>query len=117
MSDPANFSSIPVVDISKLHNGTRAEQQQVADELGKAARNVGFVYITGGGIDEALFDGVLDAAKRFFALSHEEKMKVYIGNSKCHRGYVPGRRGGLRLGIKGQEGGLRSLHRSSGQRS
>jgi isopenicillin N synthase-like dioxygenase len=89
MSDPANFSSIPVVDISKLHNGTRAEQQQVADELGKAARNVGFVYITGGGIDEALFDGVLDAAKRFFALSHEDKMKVYIGNSKCHRGYVP----------------------------
>lgn len=89
MSDPANFSSIPIVDITNLHNGTRAEQQHVADELGKAARNVGFVYITGGGIDESLFDGVLDAAKRFFALSHEEKMKVYIGNSKCHRGYVP----------------------------
>jgi isopenicillin N synthase-like dioxygenase len=89
MSDPANFSSIPVVDITKLHDGTRAEQQQVADELGKAARNVGFVYITGGGIDEALFHGVLDAAKRFFALSHEDKMRVYIGNSKCHRGYVP----------------------------
>lgn len=89
MSDTANFSKIPVVDITKLHNGSRAEQQQVADELGKAARNVGFVYITGGGIDETLFDGVLDAAKRFFALPHEEKMKVYIGNSKCHRGYVP----------------------------
>jgi isopenicillin N synthase-like dioxygenase len=89
MSDPANFSSIPIVDITKLHNGTRTEQQQVADELGKAARNVGFVYVTGAGIDETLFDGVLDSAKRFFAQSHQEKMKVYIGNSKCHRGYVP----------------------------
>lgn len=89
MSNPAHFSSIPLVDITKLRTGTRAEQQQVAEDLGKAAREVGFIYITGGGIDEALFGGVLDAAKRFFALPHDEKMKVYIGNSRCHRGYVP----------------------------
>ena len=89
MTTTADFSSIPIVDIAKLRTGTLAEQQAVAEELGKAARTVGFVYITGGGIDEALFDGVLDATKRFFALPHEEKMKVYIGNSKCHRGYVP----------------------------
>jgi isopenicillin N synthase-like dioxygenase len=89
MTNPANFSSIPIVDITKLRTGTPAEQQVVADELGKAARNVGFVYVTGGGIDEALFEGVLDATKRFFALPFEEKMKVYIGNSRNHRGYVP----------------------------
>lgn len=89
MSNPAHFSAIPIVDITKLREGTPAEQQEIAQELGKAAREVGFVYVTGGGLDEALFDGVLDAAKRFFALPHDEKMKVYIGNSRCHRGYVP----------------------------
>ncbi len=89
MSDKSPFSSIPVVDISKLYDGTRAEQQAAADELGKAARDVGFVYVKGARIDEALFEGVLDCAKRFFALPYEEKMKVYIGNSWCHRGYVP----------------------------
>ncbi|CAA2141698.1 isopenicillin N synthase family oxygenase [Hyphomicrobium sp. ghe19] len=89
MSTSENFSSIPIVDITKLRIGTIAEQKAVAEELGKAAREVGFVYITGGGIDESLFDGVLDATKRFFALPHDEKMKVYIGNSRCHRGYVP----------------------------
>ncbi len=89
MTNPANFTSIPIVDIGKLRTGTRAEQQAVAEALGNAARNVGFVYVTGGGIDEPLFEGVLDAAKRFFALPHDEKMKVYIGNSKNHRGYVP----------------------------
>lgn len=89
MSTLANFSSIPLVDVTNLRTGSLAEQKQVAEELGAAARGVGFIYITGGGIDEALFEGVLDAAKRFFALPHEEKMKVYIGNSRCHRGYVP----------------------------
>ncbi|MES1180113.1 MAG: 2-oxoglutarate and iron-dependent oxygenase domain-containing protein, partial [Hyphomicrobium sp.] len=89
MTASANFSSIPVVDIAKLRTGTPAEQKAVADELGKAARTVGFVYVTGGGIEESLFEGVLDATKRFFALPDEEKMKVYIGNSRNHRGYVP----------------------------
>lgn len=89
MTSPANFSSIPVVDITGLRTGTPAEQSEVAEALGRAARDVGFVYVTGCGIDEALFEGVLDAARRFFALPYEEKMKVYIGNSRCHRGYVP----------------------------
>jgi len=89
MSASETFQSIPIVDVTKLRTGTLEEQKAVAEELGKAARDVGFVYITGGGIDESLFEGVLDATKRFFALPHEEKMKVYIGNSRCHRGYVP----------------------------
>jgi isopenicillin N synthase-like dioxygenase len=89
MSTAQNFSSIPIVDITKLRSGTLAEQRTVAEDLGKAARQVGFVYVTGCGIDELLFDGVLDATKRFFSLPYDEKMKVYIGNSLCHRGYVP----------------------------
>ena len=89
MSTVGNFSSIPVVDVAKLRTGTPSEQQEVANDLGKAARDVGFVYITGGGVSDALFEGVLDATRRFFALPYEDKMKVYIGNSRCHRGYVP----------------------------
>jgi isopenicillin N synthase-like dioxygenase len=89
MNTAGNFSSIPVVDVTKLLAGTRSEQKEIAGDLGKAARGVGFVYITGGGVPETLFEGVVDATKRFFALPYEEKMKVYIGHSRCHRGYVP----------------------------
>lgn len=89
MTASANFSSIPIVDVTKLRTGTFAEQKAVAKELGEAASAVGFVYVTGGGVEESLFEGVLDAAKRFFAQPFEEKMKVYIGNSRNHRGYVP----------------------------
>ncbi|ETR78184.1 2OG-Fe(II) oxygenase [Afipia sp. P52-10] len=89
MSTPQNFSSIPVIDISALFGNDDRDKRRVAAELGAAARDVGFLYIRGHGIDDALFERLIDAAKRFFAQPVEKKMEVYIGHSKNHRGYVP----------------------------
>jgi len=89
MSTPQNFVSIPVVDVSALLGNDDSEKQKVAAELGAAARDVGFLYIRGHGISDALFEQLVDAAKRFFAQPSDTKMEVYIGNSKNHRGYVP----------------------------
>ncbi|MCW2522642.1 MAG: dioxygenase, isopenicillin synthase [Frankiales bacterium] len=90
----SSFQQIPVVDVSGLF-GSAADRQAVADELGKAAREVGFLYVTGSGVSPVLFDELLAVTKAFFALPVEEKMKVYIGNSSNHRGYVPtGEEGG-----------------------
>ncbi|MCW2622239.1 MAG: 2OG-Fe(II) oxygenase, partial [Frankiales bacterium] len=50
---------------------------------------VGFLYVTGTGVDPALYDGLLAATKEFFALPLADKMAVYIGQSDNHRGYVP----------------------------
>jgi isopenicillin N synthase-like dioxygenase len=95
VSTLSSFQQIPVVDVSGLY-GTAAQQQAVADELGKAAREVGFLYVTGSGVDQQLFDELLAVTKAFFALPLEEKMKVYIGQSSNHRGYVPtGEEGGF----------------------
>ncbi|MGX7678929.1 isopenicillin N synthase family dioxygenase [Jatrophihabitans sp. DSM 45814] len=90
----SSFQEIPVVNVAGLY-GTPEEQQAVATELGKVAREVGFLYVTGSGVSQALFDDLLSVTKQFFALPLEEKMKVYIGNSSNHRGYVPtGEEGG-----------------------
>jgi isopenicillin N synthase-like dioxygenase len=83
------FTSIPVIDISGLRSSDRAERERVAAEIGTAASEVGFLYVSRTGIDEALFDRMLAATKAFFALPVEEKMRSYIGLSSCHRGYVP----------------------------
>jgi isopenicillin N synthase-like dioxygenase len=83
------FSEIPVVDIGALFGGTSDAQARTAAQLGAAARDVGFLYVTGHGLSAAVFEGVLAATKRFFARPFEEKMRVYIGNSRNHRGYVP----------------------------
>ena len=77
-----SFSSIPVVDVSR---GPRA----AAEDLGRAAREVGFMYIAGSGIDPRIFEDLLAVTRRFFALPMDEKMRVWIGHSANHRGYVP----------------------------
>jgi isopenicillin N synthase-like dioxygenase len=89
MSGATSFTSVPIVDISGLRSLRRADRERVAAEIGKAAREVGFLYISGAGVDDVLFERLLAATKQFFALPLAEKMRSYIGLSKCHRGYVP----------------------------
>ena len=83
------FSAVPVVDIGPLYGADQAAIAQTAAALKAAASNVGFLYVTGHGLDTTLFDAMLVAAQRFFALPADEKMRVYIGKSRNHRGYVP----------------------------
>jgi isopenicillin N synthase-like dioxygenase len=98
MSGATSFTSVPIVDISGLRSPERAERERVAAEVGKAAGEVGFLYVSGSGIDEALFEAMLASTKEFFELPLKQKMRHYIGLSKCHRGYVPSGEEGLATG-------------------
>lgn len=89
MTAPSDFTRIPVVDVSPLSHGSLQERRRVAHELGRAAREVGFMYVTGHGIPDGLFDDLLRTTKQFFALPYEDKMRCWIGASRNHRGYVP----------------------------
>jgi isopenicillin N synthase-like dioxygenase len=96
------FTSVPVIDISGLRSSDPADRSRVAAGLGAAARDVGFLYVSGSGVDDALFERMLAATKEFFALPVAEKMRSYIGLSRCHRGYVP-------VGEEGVESGTADL--------
>ncbi len=86
---PRALTGLPVIDAGPLLAGTPAQQWDVAVRLGRAASEAGFFYLTGTGIAPVLFERLLAAARAFFALPAEEKMRCYIGLSRCHRGYVP----------------------------
>lgn len=83
------FSAVPIVDIAGLASPDLSERKAVARAMGRAAREVGFLYVTGHGLPESLFDDVLGAAEAFFAQPMEAKMASYIGGSTNHSGYVP----------------------------
>jgi len=80
------FTEIPLVDVSALGGPGEAE---VAGRIGRAAEEVGFLYVTGHGIPEATREAAFDAARRFFALPEARKLPLHISNSPVHRGYFP----------------------------
>ncbi|OBI96762.1 oxidoreductase [Mycobacterium asiaticum] len=74
-------TTLPVVDL-------RADPPRLRARLREAAHEVGFFYLTGHGVPEALTTRVLDAARRLFALPQAEKDAIAMVRSPHFRGYT-----------------------------
>ena len=107
----ANANSfVPVIDIAPYLAGTPEGKRRVAEQLGRACREVGFYVIVGHGVDPGLVEQVETVSREFFDLPLDEKMKVHIGK-------VPG--GGRLFGCRRHRAGLypRSSHAARSQRN
>ncbi|WP_432323334.1 isopenicillin N synthase family dioxygenase [Yersinia enterocolitica] len=83
---PVNADTLPLLDLSLL-NGNETERQAFLDVLRHAARDIGFFYLTGHGIDPALLQQIQTLSREFFALPDEEKLAVAMVHSPHFRGY------------------------------
>ncbi|HSI01327.1 MAG TPA: 2OG-Fe(II) oxygenase family protein [Reyranella sp.] len=72
--------TLPIIEFA----GTGDEA--LARQLDEAFRDVGFCYFRGVGVDQALVDGVFDAARRFHA--QPRAAKDAIAMNRFHRGYM-----------------------------
>lgn len=83
-----DFDSIPIVSIAGLWSAQLEDRQAVADAIGAACRNVGFMYVTDHGVSQARIEAVYRAAAAFFDLPQEYKLRYDAKLLRRHRGYV-----------------------------
>ncbi|MBT5433721.1 MAG: 2-oxoglutarate and iron-dependent oxygenase domain-containing protein [Alphaproteobacteria bacterium] len=77
-----------MIDISPLANGDLDARRDVARQIGETCETVGFLYVAGHGIDQAVIDHAGDATERFFALPAAQKTAI-ARREGTMRGYIP----------------------------
>ncbi len=88
MTGPIHTSSVPLIDITALRDGS--DPSLVAAAIDAACRDTGFFCITGHGINPALFDALDTASRQFFALSAEAKAEIAMAvGGRAWRGWFP----------------------------
>lgn len=78
---------LPVLQLSQWHRGGLA-RQQFTQELGRAARDYGFFYLTEHGIDVQTQQQVMATTQAFFRLPMAAKQQVSMLHSPHFRGYT-----------------------------
>ncbi|SON59358.1 2-oxoglutarate-dependent ethylene/succinate-forming enzyme [Mycobacterium simulans] len=81
MTHPGDVTTLPVLDL-------RADPEHLRTGLREAAHEVGFFYLIGHQVPQALADRVLAAARRLFALPQADKDAVAMVHSPHFRGYT-----------------------------
>jgi isopenicillin N synthase-like dioxygenase len=82
---------IQSVDMAGLITGDPEKVEQFSQELGRAMEKIGFVILTGHGIDPALFSQAREKIVEFFELISEEERLPYkaIRQGSVNQGYFP----------------------------
>ncbi len=78
---------VPVINIAGFASGAPEQRRAIADQVDRAAREVGFMQITGHGIPDSAIAGLKAAIDGFFGLSMEEKLKWRPPSVDINRGY------------------------------
>ena len=86
---PRAPAHIPLIDLTGSFDDPAA-LARVGREVHGACRATGFFYVANHGVPQALMDGEIAAARRFFAQPDAAKHAVGTDRSDCRRGYEAG---------------------------
>jgi isopenicillin N synthase-like dioxygenase len=65
---------IPIIDMAPFLNGSPEERQRVANEIGKACEDIGFLVLQNVGVDPQIIDNAWNSSANFFDRPHDEKI-------------------------------------------
>ena len=79
----ASFAAraIPVIDVGPAFRGEPCGLDGVAAEVRRASEQVGFFYIAGHGVPQAIIDGAFAASREFHAMPAAEKQALRINEN------------------------------------
>ncbi|TDU77923.1 2-oxoglutarate and iron-dependent oxygenase domain-containing protein [Streptomyces sp. KS 21] len=83
---PSAHTSLPVIDLSQADDQT--QRADFLKQLHAAARDTGFLHLTGHGITDAETARILELTRAFFALPEADRLAVSNLNSPHFRGYT-----------------------------
>ena len=79
---------IAVVDLGEALAGDPEARQRCGREIDAACRALGFLAVTGHGVEASLINDVVSSSRQFFQLDREEKDKVAPPGPHDFRGYL-----------------------------
>jgi isopenicillin N synthase-like dioxygenase len=79
---------IPIIDVSGLRSPHLREREAVAQAMGAAARDIGFLYVIHHGVPVPLLHAAFEAAHALFDLPAAAKQALDIRRSPHNRGYA-----------------------------
>ncbi len=79
--------NVPVIDIMPFLSGDADAKRKVAAAVNRACEDIGFLVVTGHGVDPALCNRVFDESTAFFDAPMEEKLIVKQWADDLPRGY------------------------------
>ena len=87
--DAIKRGDIPVLDISAARSDDAERRAALAAQLGAACESIGFLVITGHGVEPATLDSLTGAAREVFDSDDDEKMKWLPPSPYVFRGFFP----------------------------
>src|SRR5690606_14377009 len=79
--------AIPVIDFGPAFRGEAGAREAVAAQVRQACERVGFFYLAGHGVPQAVIDAAFAASREFHALPLEQKLQLEINENNI--GYLP----------------------------
>ena len=86
--DAIKRGEIPVIDLSGRGDDP-AQRSALATEVGAACEALGFLVVTGHGVDDGIVTDLLDAARQFFDEPEDVKRESMPPSPYVFRGYFP----------------------------
>jgi isopenicillin N synthase-like dioxygenase len=79
--------NVPVINIADFAAGNKEQRRAIAAQIDRAAREVGFMQITGHGIPDSAVASLIQAMDGFFDMPLEDKQKWRPSSPAINRGY------------------------------